>query len=411
MKLQFCIWVVLLNVLFIKSNGLAQKNTTQIYRDSTYYGIDKPNVLSTHPLGEFISRIDHNFKVRSDRKINLYFGEYNGNVFSPLTTAYFPYSQSVRNFLSTKSWNDRVYWFATYRYPSSSESFIAEGVIRSYQFKLDIPFGPTQELSLSPRMFSLDRGNSPYSFITNDATIEWFHSNIAGGYDPFGRRFYGYHHAIIQYIDQSGKTLTVSPGQFVFSGFEADYSYYPICKRLNKRNYYFNLMAHSGINTTKFNPTIDAGTTIAFIKKIEFKRNRVLSIGASAAVLRQGLIQYAIADRVNFATSNYFYSLSGHAEYKKYLKRNRSISYGLNYFFQTSYDNLQPFSYLVMMGVMHSKFWPFSIRTLYRHLEGTTFVFGYTTHSIYYFAYIREDLLVDNMPDIQTGFGFKINLK
>ena len=402
------IGLVVIACFFIFEGKAQMTNRIQL-SDSNYVGINLPNVLSTHPLGEFMSRVAPNFKTAVDANMSLYLGEYNGNVFSPLTTAYFPVNAADRNFMAARTWNNRVYWFATYHYPSTSASFVAEGVLRAYQMKLNIPLGKNQEISFSPRMFSLDKGYAPYSIITNDESIEWFHSNIAGGNDPFGRRFYGFHHAIIHYVDETGHSLNVNPNQLVFGGFESDYMVYPKWKKLNKRRYFINLMGHFGLNTTAYNPTIDLGGSFSLVKRIPLKNGKEISLGINAGALRNGLIQYAIGDRVSFATSNWIYNLSGQFEYKKPLRKNRTISFGLNYFFQSWYDNRTPYNYVVFMGIRHTTFWPYSMLTLYKHLEGETFVVGYTVGKMYYFTYIREDLLVDNSPDIQTGFGFKIN--
>ena len=408
-SLQTRINLIICTLLFISNTCDSQQSERINLTDSNYRGIVTPNMLSTHPLGEFMSRIAPTFKTAADEQMSIYVGEYNGNVFSPLTTAYFAVNNSDRHFLSARSWNDRVYWFSTYHYASQSASFIAEGVLRAYQIKFNMPLGNDQEISFSPRMFSLDKGYAPYSIITNDESIEWFHSNIAGGNDPFGRRFYGFHHAVIHYVDEAGHSLNVDPNQLVMGGIESDYNYYPHLERLKRKKLFLNLMAHVGMNTTTYNPTIDLGASFSLVKRYQLKKGKEISVGINAGALRNGLIQYAIGQRVSFATSNWIYNLSGQFEYKKPLRKNRTISFGLNYFFQTWYDNRTPYSYVVFMGVRHTSFWPYSMLTLYRHLEGETFVVGYTVGKMYYFTYIREDLLVDNSPDIQTGFGFKVN--
>lgn len=45
--------------------------------------IIKPNLLSNHPLGIYISRINHNFKVRSPEKFSFSLDVSSGNVMLP----------------------------------------------------------------------------------------------------------------------------------------------------------------------------------------------------------------------------------------------------------------------------------------------------------------------------------------
>ena len=54
--------------------GKAQLTNRIQLSDSNYVGINLPNVLSTHPLGEFMSRVAPNFKTAVDANISLYWG-------------------------------------------------------------------------------------------------------------------------------------------------------------------------------------------------------------------------------------------------------------------------------------------------------------------------------------------------
>ncbi|MGO4819242.1 alpha/beta hydrolase-fold protein [Flavobacterium sp. W22_SRS_FP1] len=44
-------------------------------------------------------------------------------------------------------------------------------------------------------------------------------------------------------------------------------------------------------------------------------------------------------------------------------------------------------------------------------LEGWSFICSYSVKQFSYYVYIREDLKLDNAPDLQTGFGVKMSLK
>jgi hypothetical protein len=48
---------------------------------------------------------------------------------------------------------------------------------------------------------------------------------------------------------------------------------------------------------------------------------------------------------------------------------------------------------------------------LYESLEGWSFICTYSVKQFSYFVSIREDLRLDNAPDLQTGFGVKMSFK
>ena len=155
-------------------------------------GIDKLNLLSTHPFGIFISRVSQNFRKHAVDKTKMSLQQQSGNVFQPQLTAYLPYDPAIREDFSNTIW-----FFRTFDYenqtttPAQIFDFEFDAVLNVYRVELEIPVNPQSDLRLGVRGFTAVKGNYPFSYFSSDSTIEWFHSNVAGGEDAFGRRFYG----------------------------------------------------------------------------------------------------------------------------------------------------------------------------------------------------------------------------
>ncbi|CAA9200232.1 hypothetical protein [Flavobacterium collinsii] len=371
--------------------------------------IIKPNILSNHPLGIYISRLNHSFNVRSPDKYSFSFEVSSGNVVLPYVKSYELTDPNDQKIAKNLPWHTREFSFDLNKVPANTKEFFADGVIRSYRFTFTLPITVHHELNFGLRMNSLDGGKYPYSIFTSDETIEWFHSNIAGGEDPFSRRHYGLNKAGISYKDENDKVLTMNNGNFTIPGIDINYNYYPKLEMNEKHHIYLNFGTQLGINTSKYNPVADFGVSASILKKKIIKNKNILSFGASAGVLRQHFLEYG--DRVNISSQNFFYSFEGLIDYKVKLKNNNRISYGINYNFQTSYNKKNERDYIVLTGERINTHWQKTISHLYENLEGWNFICTYSTKRFSYFIYFREDLNLDNAPDFQTGIGLKMSIK
>jgi hypothetical protein len=371
--------------------------------------IIKPNLLSNHPMGMYISRINHNFKVRSPEKFSFSLDVSSGNVMLPYVKSYELTNPTDREFAASFPWHDREFKFDLNTLPAQTKEFIADGVIRSYKFTFSLPLTGHHELNFGVRAYSLDKGKYPFSVFTSDESIEWFHSTIAGGEDPFSRRYYGLNQAKISYRDENNNLITMNNGDFRIPGIEINYFYYPQLRMNKSHKIYLNFGTHLGINISKYNPVADMGISSSVIKKILVREKNILSIGVSAGALRQRFIQFG--DRVNISNQTFLYSFDGLIDYKRKLSNKNSISYGINYAFQTSYNKKKDFDHIILTGERIKTHWQQTFSHLYESLEGWSFICTYSVKQFSYFVSIREDLRLDNAPDLQTGLGVKMSFK
>jgi hypothetical protein len=369
----------------------------------------KPNLLSNHPLGMYISRINHNFKVRSPEMYSFSLEVSSGNVMLPYVKSYELKNPLDRIVAAAFPWHSREWTFDLNAVPAETKTFIADGVIRSYKLTFNLPLSLNHELSFSIRSYSLDQGKYPFSLFTSDEAIEWFHSNIAGGEDPMSRRYYGLNKVNVSYRDENDAVITMNNGDFRIPGIEINYFYYPQLEINKKCKIYLNFGTHLGINISKYNPVADIGVSSSIMKKVVVNNKNIFTAGLSLGALRQRFIQYG--DRVNISDNAFLYSFEGLINYKKKLKNNNYISYGINYAFQTPFNNKDDFKHIILTGERVNTHWQKTLAHLYENLEGWNLICTYSVKQFSYFVYVREDIPLDNTPDLQTGIGVKISLK
>lgn len=403
--------IVLLIIVLLRFSGCAyaqsaEDDCTEIENSSD---IIKGNLLSNHPLGMYISRINHNFRVRSAEKYSFSLEVSSANVMLPYVKSYELTDRIDRNLAAAVVWYNREFLFDLTEVPSKTIEFNADGIIRSYKFTFALALSINHEFNIGLRSYSLDQGHYPFSFLTSDESIEWFHSNIAGGEDPFSRRYYGMNKAGIKFKDENGTFITMQNGDFRVPGIELNYFYYPNLEINKTKKIYWNFGAHLGVNISKYNPVADIGLSSSAIKKIIVNDKNILSVGLSAGALRQRFIRFG--DGANISNQMFLYSFEGLIDYKKKLKNSNTISYGINYAFQTSYNKKTDFEHIIMTGQRIKTHWQQTLSHLFHNLEGWNIICTYSVKKFSYFIYAREDLKLDNAPDLQTGMGLKISMK
>ena len=66
---------------------------------------------------------------------------------------------------------------------------------------------------------------------------------------------------------------------------------------------------------------------------------------------------------------------------------------------------------MVLSGERIEPHWHYAISHLYRPLSANNLTLTYGKGNIVFWIYLREDLVVDNAPDAQTGIGLRLYIK
>ncbi len=361
------------------------------------------NTLSTHPFGIYISRINNNFQTGQYPHYSFEFNISSGNVWWPYVKSYTPTDKSVRDEMRKHVWHERETYFDK-NSPAKTREITVDGTIRLYKIDFTVPVFKNQEIKIFAKAFSMDNFHFPY--ITSDQFIEWFHNNITREGDVFGRQEYGFDRVFYYYKDVNGKEINLSGNDFVFSGLAIAYYYYPGLKSFNKHNFFLNLGGQLGFNTTKVNPSMDLGINSTLTKIFDFKK-RALILAFSGGILRQKLIPFG--EGVEISTRKFLYSGELLFTYRKKLKNNNCLDFTTTYYVQSAYNTPGEFDYIVLTGYRR-RHWNHPILDLYHPLTGNSFMISFSSTNFSFSVYLREDLKVDNAPDIQVGYAFKVKI-
>ena len=372
-------------------------------------GIENPSILSTHHFGIFSGRINQNFKMAPPKKTTLFINSASGNNFHPFVEAYLPKDPEVRERLSKVIWHDRVFNFVDQETTAADYmNIVIDAVIKDYRIGANFPINKNHELSFSLRANHITKGKYPFTIFTGDEAIEWFHSNIAGGEDPYGRRYYGLNQVNFKYTDRNGKVLELNNNDFFISGIEFNHYYYPTLSINKTQNIFLNFGSHLSMNTSKFNSSIDVGLSVNALKKITFNDTYELDFGMGFSGLRKNLIDFK--DNIDLGNNPYLGTFETTFEISKFTKKRNYNSFGINYHLQTRYNKKEEASYYKLLGKWReiNGGWQHGFETLYKNLSYWTFIYTYGRPSFKLSIYFQEDFYVNNAPDVQAGIGIKI---
>lgn len=394
--LFFCLNISVLNA--------QQKDSLEIKN-----GIDRPSLLATHHFGIFSSRINQNFKIKPPKNSTLTFDYASGNVFHPFVESYFPKDPNIRKQLSETIWYSRNFNFIDQETtPADYINIVIDAIIKEFRLGINIPISKKHELGITLRSHLISKGKYPFSFFTSDETVEWFHSNIAGGEDPYGRRYYGLNQVNFKYTDRNGNTLELNNNDFLINGIEFNHFYYPSLSINNSKNIFLNFGTHLGLNTSRFNPSIDIGISSNAIKQIDLKKEYQLNIGAGINILRKNIINFK--ETIDLGSNPFLATVESSIEIVKYTKKKNYHAVSANYQIQSRYNKLKEADYFKLLGKWQeiNGGWQHGVTTLYKALSNWSFVYTYGRPDFKLSLYFKEDFLVNNAPDLQTGVNLSI---
>jgi hypothetical protein len=351
------------------------------------------------------------FKVRASAMPQLHLETQSGNNFHAPVQAFLPDDPGLRTQFADQIWYFRVFDFVDQETtPAQVMDIEIDAVYKVYRPALSFPLNDRNEIRIGLRAFQTVKGNFFDSPFTNDASIEWFHSNIAGGEDPFGRKFYGVNEVAVNYTDRKGKTLNMQAGDIILGGIELAHTYYPELQKWNERNLFFNLQSQIGWNTSAYNNSLDLGIGINAVKKYFLNNKSDLWLGLGYSVLCKN----AIDGRDNLDLGNNRFLGSGEvmAQWTHQTSKGNQNIIGVNYLNQTSYFKKEEADYFHLKGdyAAINQGWHYGYTTLIENLSSWSLLYTHARPKISYTIYVKEDLNINNAPDVETGISVQIPL-
>lgn len=399
---------ICLLLLFAIAKGVSQDTITSML-ETQQNGIHKISVLSTHPFGIFISRQQANFKIRPAQKTTVQISLESGNVWGTPISAYIPNDNETRNLVKNYVWHQAQYHFDVDTLDAKSYELQIDGVLKGLRALLAFKLGEEHELNVASRVFLLTKGKYPFSILTNDEFIEYFHSNIGGGEDPFDRRVFGLGKAYIRYLDRNGHEMVLNNGDFIIGGLETSYYYYPKNLTNSNKNLHFNFGLHLGLNLSKYNSSIDLGASANAIKTISLNTKSTLQIGLGLGANIKNAIDFK-QDNMEFGNNSVLGHLESILEYSFVSKKKTIHAFGVDFYIQTPLNKIAERDYLIPIRHPDAhKAWGHGVMNLYDFNDYWTFMYSITKKNTLT-LYLQQDFTVTNNPDLQTGIGYKFQL-
>jgi hypothetical protein len=164
-----------------------------------------------------------------------------------------------------------------------------------------------------------------------------------------------------------------------------------------------------GINTSKFNPSVDFGISANTIKQVFLKNKYQIDFGLGINMLRKNLIKLS-DDAIDLGNNPYLGTIEGNFEISKFTEKGNYHALGINYQAQTRYNKKKEADYYRLLGKWQeiNAGWHNGVSTLYNTLSNWSFIYTYGRIKYKLSIYIKQDLEVNNAPDFQTGINLKI---
>lgn len=369
----------------------------------------KPFILSNHPLLIFNSRMNHNFNFTPRKQHSISTSMSRGNVWLPKVDAFHLTNQADQEKYKSILWHIRqgVYEESITKPNSLNESMEADGIFTTYHFEWSGPITKQSDFNLSFKTNQINGGKPPYSLVTSDAFLEWFHSNIAGGEDPFARKKFDYNQINLFYSDKNNNVLSKTDNSLFLTEFGTDMFYYPNSKLLNKYNLKTNIGVHAFGSVMNSMVNLDLGLALSINKVIRTTLKSTWTMGISISTIAPKVLNVSEVEIQDKLLTN---SLEAHWNYIRKLKKGRLYILGINYHLQNAINSSEDLDHAVLAGDRESSHWNYAIKKLYEPLQGWTFINSIKAGRITYSTFFREDFVVDNSPDFQVGWGISFQL-
>jgi hypothetical protein len=386
----------------------------QTPRDSTLVindGLIKPNLISVHHFGLFLGRMEQDFKVKSNPKTTLNFQLKSGNIFHPYVESYLPADPAIRAGFADETWFFRQFDYVDQQTtPAEIQNIVIDAVYKTLRADIVIPFNDYHELRLGLRAFATIKGSPLDSPLTGDDFIEWFHSNVAGGEDAFGRRFYGLNEVNINFRDRNGRTLSMDHGDVILGGIETAYTYHLPWKKANDRGWFLNTTSQLSINTHRYNRGLDMGTGMSVLKKINHHDRSKFWIGLGSSVLATRLIDRS--ENIEIINNRFLNNNELSVQWVHTTVKGNENRIMLHYQNQSPYFDRDEQDYFHLKGAWDAinQGWHHGYTTLIENTSFYTLVYSHIRKSWALQAYLKQDLAVNMAPDLETGVSLTVPL-
>ena len=123
-------------------------------------------------------------------------------------------------------------------------------------------------------------------------------------------------------------------------------------------------------------------------------------------MLRKNFINFN-SDNIDLGNNTLLATLEGHIEFTKYTKQKNYNSFGINYRIQSRFNKKVEEGYYKLLGKWReiNGGWHNGVATLYNALSDWSIIYTYGRSNYKLSLFVKQDMLVNNAPDFQTGIS------
>lgn len=115
---------------------------------------------------------------------------------------------------------------------------------------------------------------------------------------------------------------------------------------------------------------------------------------------------------MDLGNNKYLATIHSNLEIAKFTKKGNFNAFGINYQIQSRYNKKKEADYYVLKGKWKeiNGGWQHGVSTLYKAQSNWSILYTYGSKKTLISLYLKEDLVVNNAPDIQTGVSLKTSI-
>lgn len=357
--------------------------------------------FAAQPLHGFGGRINSFQSTNLNQKFSFNLILSNANIWAPPAWALIPQNETTAQYLAEFPWHKRDSVYQAMPHQHDSIFFEADGIVRNITLNGNVSISRKLKLHTTIRAMQL-LANPALNPLVSDNNIENFHSKVLQQEDPFGRKQFALNSAHILFVDEDGKSLEVNKAQVVLQGIDNTLKYAINSDRSNTS--LFGLL-HTTLNTSRFNRSLALGLSAMGYHRILLNKKSSVGIGVGAGVMKSNVISGA--KNVVIQTAKQLISMQSQLAFVTKIARSNTLKITLAFDYLSAYRNQKEYDSVVLSkAVQTSSFWHRGLSHQYENTQRCTLAltYGFNRKSITFF--MMEDLKVDNLPDLQTGFIF-----
>ena len=109
-------------------------------------GITKPSILSLHPFGIFVSRVQGNFKTNAIPRTTLKLSIESGNVWGTPIKTYIPNDEEIREQVKEQTWHQAQYFFDEENLDAEFFELQIDGTLKGFRGNVAFNLNPMSSI-------------------------------------------------------------------------------------------------------------------------------------------------------------------------------------------------------------------------------------------------------------------------